>query len=284
MELQPIDFRENIDREEFQEKYYIPQKPLIFRSFAADWPAMENWNYPRFKELVGNEEVEIFGNWKSNSPTRLKTPPEKKMSFSKFIDLIHQGPNDFRLFLFNIFKYAPELKDDFFYPDIADGWVKAVPVMFFGGEGSDVRLHYDIDLSNVFLTQFYGEKKTTLFGPEMSPYLYKQPMGSHSNVDLRNPDYEEFPALKKAVGYTGTLKHGDTVFMPSGWWHYNEYTTSGFSMALRTVNSSVLKQLKGAYNVFVMKKIDDLISTYYKDQWAEWKKRMAKSIGEKVAS
>lgn len=283
MELQPIDYREHIDKETFQKEYYIPQKPLIFKSFGADWPAMKNWTYDRFKDLVGHEKVEVFGSWKSNSPTRIKMPPEQIMSFSDYIDLIHEGPNDFRLFLFNIFKYAPILKEDFTYPDYADGWIKQVPVMFFGGEGSEVRLHYDIDLSNVFLSQFSGTKKVTLFSPEMSPYLYKQPMSSHSNVDLRNPDYNEFPALKKAKGFTGMLEHGDTVFMPSGWWHYNEYTTTGFGMAIRSMNSSTLKKLKGAYNVLIMKKIDDLINKYHHEKWADWKQRMAKAIGERVA-
>ncbi|HAD96575.1 MAG TPA: cupin-like domain-containing protein [Cryomorphaceae bacterium] len=284
MDLQPIEFRESITREEFQKEYYLPQKPLIFRSFGENWPSMQNWTYERFKTLVGHEKVQVFGSWKTNQPTRIKMPPEQVMSFSDYIDLIQQGPNDFRLFLFNIFKYAPQLKQDFTFPDIADGWVKSVPVMFFGGEGSEVRLHYDIDLSNVFLTQFSGEKRVTLFSPEMSPFLYKQPMGSHSNVDLRNPDYNEFPALAKAEGFTAVLKHGDTVFMPSGWWHYNEYITTGFGMALRTVNSSILKQLKGAYNVFIMKKVDDLISTYYEEKWADWKKRMARQMAERAAS
>lgn len=282
MQLKPLDYREKLDRETFQREYFIPQRPVIFRSFAANWPALENWNYPRFKQLAGEAEVEVFGHWKSNQPTRIKMPAERKMTFAEYIDLIHEGPNDFRLFLFNIFKHAPTLKRDFHFPDFADGWVKSVPVLFFGGEGSDVRLHYDIDHSNVFLTQFHGQKRVTLFSPEMSPYLYKQPMSSHSNVDLRQPDYEHFPALRQARGYTGVLHHGDTVFMPSSWWHYNEYLTTGYGMALRSLHRSALKQMKGVYNVLVMRKIDDLISKYYAQEWASWKERLAQETGSRV--
>lgn len=283
MEFSPIDYREEIGKEEFQQLYYKTQKPLIFRSFSKDWAARENWTYDRFKKLVGTEDVEVFGDWKRNEPTRIKMPPAKIMSFSDYIDLFQDGPNDFRLFLFNIFKYAPELKDDFNFPDIAEGWVQSAPMMFFGGEGSDVRLHYDIDHSNVFLTQFEGEKRVTLFAPDQSKYLYKQPMSSHSNVDLNNPDYKAFPALEKATGYKAILRHGDTIFMPAGYWHYMEYLTSGFGMALRTLNQSVLKQIKGAYNVFVMKRIDDLINKYYAERWASWKEQMAKIGGDKAS-
>ena len=281
MKLRPIDFIEDISKEDFQEGYYKPQKPLIFRSFAKDWPAMKNWTYDRFKALAGDAEVEVFGDWKNHEPTRIKMPPARIMPFAEYLDLITEAPNDFRLFLFDIFKHAPVLKEDFSFPDIVEGWVKFAPMLFFGGAGSDVRLHYDIDHSNVFLTQFDGSKRVTLFSPAMSGCLYKQPFSSHSNVNLRDPDYEKFPALKKAIGYTGDIHHGDTVFIPSSWWHYNEYLTAGFGMALRTLNRSLLKQAKGAYNVFVMKRIDDLITKYYADRWASWKQRMAKILAER---
>lgn len=283
MKIQPIDYKVSISKEAFQKNYYKPQRPLVFRSFARHWPALENWHYERFKKLAGQAQVEVFGSWKSNQPTRIKMPPERQMTFAEYIDLIHAGPNDFRLFLFNIFKHAPELKKDFNFPDIVDNWVKSVPVLFFGGQGSDVRLHYDIDHSNVFLTQFQGEKRVTLFSPEMTPYLYKQPMGSHSNVDLRKPDLEKFPALKKAQGYTTVLKHGDTLFMPGSWWHYIEYLTTGYGMALRSLNTSVLKQAKGVYNVLVMKRVDDLINKYYAEEWAQWKERLAREQAEKAS-
>ncbi len=46
-------------------------------------------------------------------------------------------------------------------------------------------------------------------------------------------DYERFPALRLAKGYELILDHGETLFMPAGYWHHMEYIDSGFAMSLQ---------------------------------------------------
>lgn len=280
MILKEVDRYEHLSKEEFQRKYYIPQKPVVFRNFSENWKARTQWDYAYLSSKVGDQMVEVHGAWKENNPTKIQMPPQTEMTFDKYLKLIGMAPNNFRLFLFDIFKLAPELKSEFDFPDIAEGWVKSHPYLFFGGQGADVRLHYDIDMSNVFLTQFQGKKRALLFAPEMSRGLYKQPFSTHSNIDLDNIDYDKYPALKKVEGYECLLEHGDTLFMPGGYWHYIQYITAGYSMALRTLNRSYMEQLKGAYNIFVIKTIDDLISKYYETEWADYKTRMARKLAE----
>jgi hypothetical protein len=43
------------------------------------------------------------------------------------------------------------------------GFIKRFPLMFFGGKGAEVTMHYDIDCANVFLTQFVGNKRVDAF-------------------------------------------------------------------------------------------------------------------------
>ena len=109
--------------------------------------------------------------------------------------------------------------------------------MFFGGKDSITPLHFDIDCPSNFLTQFHTRKKVLLFDKDQSKYLYHQPFTVQSQVDLHNPDYERFPALRKAEGIEAILEHGDTIYIPPHWWHYIEYVDSGFSLALRAHNS-----------------------------------------------
>ena len=163
----------------------------------------------------------------------------------------------------------------FDFPPIMEGWLKDYPYMFFGCAGSNVRLHYDIDLSNVFITQFKGTKRVTLFDQSQTKYLYKLPFTTHSAADLSNIDYEKYPALKYAHGYRCDLHHGDTLFMPSGIWHYMDYVDGSFSLSLRTLNPSSLGKLQGAYNVFVIRKLDDFVNKYYKNYWSDYKLKKA---------
>ena len=98
-----------------------------------------------------------------------------KMKFGDYLEKITSGPCDLRLFLFNIFKHKPELRNDFGWPSFTRFYLKKVPFMFFGGGGSVVRIHQDMDWSNVFLTQLYGRKKVILFHPRYSKILYRYP-------------------------------------------------------------------------------------------------------------
>jgi hypothetical protein len=147
--------------------------------------------------------------------------------------------------------------------------------MFFGCAGSDVRLHYDIDLSDVYITQFGGTKRITLFDQDQTKYLYKIPFTTHSAADLNEIDFNKYPALKYAKGFQCDLKHGETLFMPSGIWHYIQYLDGSFSLSLRSLPSSPLHRAKGLYNVAVIRNLDNFINKYYKNTWSDYKLKKA---------
>lgn len=276
MELRPIDTVEDISSEEFYQEYVKTRKPVKLLNYAKDWPAVKKWTYDHLKEVAGHHKVKLYGAWQDNEPARIEMKPVKEVKFSEYLDMLKNDvPSDLRIFLFNLFKLEPKLLDDFDFTPIMEGYLKDYPYMFFGCAGSDVRLHYDIDLSNVFITQFGGVKRVTLFDQSQTKYLYKLPFTTHSAVDLRNIDYEKYPALKLAQGYQTDLKPEETLFMPSGIWHYMEYLDGSFSLSLRTLNPTKMGQLQGAYNVFVIRKLDDFINKFYKNTWSDYKLKKA---------
>ena len=276
MQLSPIEVVEDITKEEFTENYLKPRKLVVIRSFSKGWNANEKWTYDYLKQIAGDETVKLHGRWVDNEPTRIEMPPVKEVAFKEYLDLVESGnPSDLRIFLFNLFKIVPDLLNDFDFPDITDGYLRDFPYLFFGAAGSDVRLHYDIDLSNVFITQFRGVKRITLFDQSQTKYLYKIPFTTHSAADLNEIDYEKYPALKLAKGYQTDLKHGETLFMPSGIWHYIQYIDGSFSMSLRTIAESSLGKIKGAYNVFVIRKLDEYLNKYYGGKWSDYKLKKA---------
>lgn len=281
MQLQAVDVVSNISPEDFKQKYYNTATPVVIKDLAKQWPAFTKWNWDYFKELVGNQKVALYNNIKSDAYTPINKADDYK-TFGEYIDMIKAGPAGWRIFLFNIFDYAPKLREDFTWPEqYAKGFVKRYPMLFTGGESSITHMHFDIDLSHIFHTQFMGRKRVLLFPYEEKDKLYRKPFEVLSLADFSNyydpekskVDYEKFPALKNAKGLEIILEHGDTLFMPAGYWHHMEYLDSGFAMSLRAMQSSLGGKLTGVWNLIGMRNIDTLMKKTIPKPWYNWKQK-----------
>ena len=279
MELKEIDKVENISPEDFKKNYYDTMKPLIITGLAKQWPAYDKWNWDYFKQIVGDVKVGLYNNIKSDAYTPINTADDYK-TFGEYIDMIKEGPAGWRIFLFNIFQHAPQLTKDFTWPEhLMKGFVKRYPMLFVGGATSITHMHFDIDVSHILHTQFMGRKRVLLFPNEEQYKLYRKPFEVLSLVDFSNyherngtPDYAAFPAVKYAKGYEVILEHGDTLFMPAGFWHHMEYLDSGFAMSLRALQGSMGGKIKGVWNLFGMRTIDTVMKKTLPKPWYNYKK------------
>lgn len=270
----------SITREEFYTKYYKPQRPVVLRGLWKPYPAYTKWTMDFFKQSMGDIEVGLFGNRKEDISKTLQVP-NATMRFDDYLDLVERELTDLRLFTFPVFKHKPELLKDFGYPAIVKRYLK-IPFLFFGPPKSIVRMHQDIDMSNVFLTQFHGTKRVVLFPPDQSVLLYRLPFNVHSTVDVDHSDYNEYPGLKYVKGMSIVLEHGDTLFMPSGYWHHIEYVTGGFGLAVRGLATTIPIFLKGLRNLIVLRTIDNLMRKFNEEKWFVYKKKIANSRAEKA--
>ncbi len=272
MKLLPIERRTGLTREEFIQDYLKPKRPVVFTDLAQNWPATQKWTFDWLRNNHGNIEVPLFDKSIHQSATYFH--PATIMKFGDYLTLIENGPTELRIFLFDIFKKSPELKNDIRFPTIMDGFVKAYKFVFFGGEGAEVNLHYDMDCSHVFLTQFQTRKKVVLFPPSESTKLYQHPFTVMSHVHPLKPDYEKYPAARNALGYETIIGHGETLFIPQLWWHYIKYIDGGFSLSLRA-NNSVFTALRGAYNLARHTIVDRGMNHLLGDRWQMWKEEKA---------
>jgi hypothetical protein len=279
MILSSVDVVDHIDPTTFQQQYYGPKRPLIIRQLATPWPAYTQWNWTYFRQLVGHKKVGLYNNVKSDAYTPINTADDYK-TFGEYIDMITKGPAAWRIFLFNIFDHAPKLIEDFTWPDhLMKQFVKKYPMLFVGGQGSITHMHFDIDMSHILHTQFAGRKRVLLFPYEEQHKLYRKPFEVLSMVDFSHYhdaqkskiNYEQFPALKEARGYEVVLDHGDTLFMPAGFWHHMEYIDSGFAMSLRAMQPSLSGKLQGVWNLFGMRTIDTVLKKTAPKPWYRYK-------------
>jgi hypothetical protein len=280
MHLQPVDRVDHIGGEEFRDRYYNPMKPVVITGLAKEWSAYKKWNWDYIKEIVGGVKVGVYNNVKSDAYTPINTA-DGYMQFGEYIDLIRTAPTGLRIFLFNIFEHAPQITGDFTWPEhLMKGFVKRYPMLFVGGEGSVTHMHFDIDLSHILHTQFAGRKRVLLFPFGEQHKLYRKSWEVLSFVNFEKYfdqegnklELDKYPALKLAKGYEVILDHGDTLFMPAGYWHHMEYLDSGFAMSLRALQSSFSGKLKGAWYLLGMRNIDTLMKKTAPEWWYNHKK------------
>ncbi|MBQ0734015.1 cupin-like domain-containing protein [Aquimarina celericrescens] len=272
LNLEQIPRVQKITKEEFLRQYVALQKPVVIEHLIEGWPAYQKWDLGYINKLAGDKIVPIYDDRPITSEHKFNEPHDR-MKMSEYIDLLDEKPTNYRIFLYNLLKEVPELQKDFTYPDIGLTFMKKMPFLFFGGTGSKVFMHYDIDFGNILHFHFHGEKQCILFPPSETKYLYKVPHAliSHQEIDFTNPDFKKWPALKNAKGYIANLKHGETLYMPEGYWHQMTYLTPGFSMSIRSVPRNISNFAKATYNVFFMRYFDNFMRKIRGQKWIEYK-------------
>ena len=272
LNLVAVDKVETISKKDFINNYFKPQKPVVIERFIDDWPAYTKWSLEYMKEVAGDKTVPLY----DDRPVDYKdgfNQPHATMKMSEYVDLLKREPTKFRIFLWNILKEVPVLQKDFSFPDFGLRLMKGLPMLFFGGKDSYTFMHYDIDFANIFHFHFEGKKQCILFDQQQNKYLYKIPNSliTREDIHFSNPDIKKWPALKNAKGYITHLEHGNTLYMPEGYWHYMRYITPGFSMSLRSIPRNPIHLGKAVYNIVVMRSLDNVMRRLWGQKWIDWK-------------
>jgi len=276
-----VDVVNNISTEEFKSKYLKTQTPLVIKGLTRDTDAGQKWSLDYFKETMGDTKVDLYDNRNTKSDASAYTTPDLQMKFSEFLNILSTNESTpYRIFLFNLFKHNPVLRKEFPCPKVFKGVLDKIGYMFFASKDTPVRIHFDTDLSNVMLTQFEGRKRVVLFAPEYNEMLYCLPLNTYSLIDIDKPDYDKYPALRYVKGYEVILEPGDSIFMPSCYWHYMTYLDSGFCVSYRKLAPTFSIFLQGVINLALYIPIDKMLNNMMGVKWLERKK----SIAEKRAN
>jgi len=276
-ELSQIDCIDDISKEDFEKNYLRTRRPLVIKNMAKNWPAYEKWSMDYMKTVVGDRMVPLYDSSKAD-PSKPINASAANMKFGDYIDLIKSKPTDLRIFLFDPIKQAPKLLDDYIAPkNLMGGFLDSYPNMFFGGKGSVTFLHYDIDMAHIFHTHFNGRKHVILFENKWKERLYQIPYATYAleDYDVENPDFDKFPALKGVKGIEAYLEHGDTLFMPTGYWHWMKYLDGSFSISLRAWDKSWAVKARSLYNLTIQRKFDDFMKGNFREKYMAWKERLA---------
>lgn len=275
--LNKVDTVDTISPEDFKKNYLNKNRPVVIKNLTKDWPARKKWTIDYFKSVAGEIEVPLYDNSKAD-PSKPINAAAAHMKVKDYLDILKSQPTELRIFLFNFFKHVPSLKNDVIIPkDLMGGFIESLPTMFFGGSNSFTFLHYDIDMPHIFHTHFGGRKHVILFENKWKRRLYCIPNATYAleDYDVSNPDIEKFPALKGVEGQEVFLEHGDTLFMPTGYWHWMKYIDGSFSLSLRAWDKSIIRKAQSVYNIAVKGGVDSLIKLAFKEKYANYREKLA---------
>ena len=272
----PVDCREAIGPDEFQREFATTRTPVVLRQLTQDWPARQKWSVDYLADVSGDKMIPLY----SSQPARGRAHQHARnltMSLRDYLQALKDGEQDLRMFFYNILENAPELLEDFAYPELGLRFFKRLPVLFMGGRGAKVQMHFDIDYAHLLLCHFGGPKRVLLVPPEQSAQMYRVPYSFSAlhAIDFDNPDFERYPALQRIRARTAELRHGDVLYIPPGFWHYIVYEDIGFSMTLRSMPSEPALRLAVARNILVTRTVDGLMRKVVGERWNQRNERLA---------
>lgn len=115
------------------------------------------------------------------------------------------------------------LRQDIQTPSLLEG--KSLSSINFWMNSAQARSSTHYDPHHNLLCVVSGCKKVVLWPPSASPSLYPMPIygeaSNHSSVGLDNPNLSDYPRAEHSLKQSQevTLKAGDAVFIPEGWFH-----------------------------------------------------------------
>lgn len=239
-----VERRSAVPLDEFVRKYRRPGVPVVLSDAAIDWEAHKTWSFEFLRETLGDRAVTIDG---------------ENHNFGEFLDrVLTSSDTDPAPYLreCDITTVFPELMADiapalmYAQPNwmthslvhraffTTSGMSSGCPELLIGGTGGHFpTLHFDTLYVHAFITQIQGDKEFTVFPPDQARYLYPKPdRHNQSQVNVEAPDLDRFPQYRNATPHRFVVGPGETVFMPSGWWHVTRLLTPSIAVSFNSVS------------------------------------------------
>ena len=222
-----IERRSGLGSDEFLDRYYAANRPVILTGEMADWPALAKWTPDYLKRTVGPRIIEFQGDRSKSGQFEIdKQAHRRELPFDQFIDLVSRpdAGNDAYLTAYNSPRNSEAisaLHPDLGFPDrfLTRDVEQPNGMMWIGPAGTLTPLHHD--LTNNLIAQVVGRKRLLVLPAAEVGKLYNHTHVFSEITDLEDPalDLSRFPLLADARFSEVTLMPGEMIFMPLAWWH-----------------------------------------------------------------
>ena len=211
-----------LSEDAFNRRYGLPGVPAVIVD-PIQAAALEHWSFDYLEAAYGNIELSAR---KGGDYDRLA---RERIELSDYIRLLFSGGTDFYLAnnpvplpMRSELSLPPYYQRKFSFRD-AQLWI--------GGSGTGAHLHRD--MVDNFLCQIIGSKRIYLCAPDETERLYTWEVHGglvSSKVDISSPNLMQYPLVKAATILEVTLRPGETLYVPCGWFHQVSNLTNSCSV------------------------------------------------------
>lgn len=244
-------------------KRFEKSLPVVITDAQVGWPAREKWTWDWFAEQYGEIEMpcsDLAPFFRHCDRGKILTLQVSMAEFVRYVQgelnavaALQRYPD--RPFYAN--GWAPFFDHEELLKDISDRlycvqdviprgegpmnqFNASLTKIFLGPAGTVSRLHCDTYATHVWLSQIRGRKQFIVFPPEDTEHLGHVPDeecdGRTSLFDPERPNFNAYPAARKARAYSVVVEEGETVVLPSRWWHWAKSLTPSVTLMRNFVN------------------------------------------------
>ena len=215
----------------------LPERPALLRGVADNWPALSVWTLSYLTEQFRDCEVVLSRGEKRRAAL-----------FGDFAQALESGTAEDWYLTDLGFEHVAEMCAHFALPHWLDSWHFLLPPderpglrsLYLGGPGSGTSLHVDILHTCAFNTLIFGSKQW-FFCPPSSPLSL---LGSEP--DLFHPAVTDQLRLRGVRIFTHVQQPGETLFVPSGWWHQTGNIETSLSLTGNIVDRRNMDRVREA--------------------------------------
>ncbi|XP_077978121.1 bifunctional peptidase and (3S)-lysyl hydroxylase Jmjd7-like [Glandiceps talaboti] len=240
----------------FHREWVCANRPVIIEGAIDDWPALKKWqNLHYLRNKIGEKEVSVAVTPNGYADAVYKNyfvmPEERQMKFSTFLDIIEKKIDSKRVFY--VQKQNSNLTTEFqeLICDVGEDipWATEAfgkdpdAVNFWIGEEKAVTSMHKDHYENLYCV-VRGQKHFILLPPTDLPYIpygmYQAAVFKENSItgdfeiiedhttgqvpwiplDPLDPDLDKYPQYAKARPIYCTVKAGQTLYLPSLWFHH----------------------------------------------------------------
>ncbi|MBA0759727.1 hypothetical protein Gotri_022566, partial [Gossypium trilobum] len=221
-----VERQNDLSKEQF-DREYDRKKPVLLTGLAECWPARTNWTIDKLLLKYGDTAFKISQ----------RTAGKISMKFKDYVSYMNEQHDEDPLYIFDhkFGESAPGLLEDYNVPqifqedffDVLDRDSRPpFRWLIIGPERSGASWHVDPALTSAWNTLLCGRKRWALYPPGRVPLgvtVHVNDEDGDVNIDTPSSlqwwlDY--YPLLAdEDKPIECTQLPGETIFVPSGWWH-----------------------------------------------------------------